>query len=206
MHVSFSSNQLVSMKMVVTLISPAQIWTQSAAKVCVSSPMRLCFPQLHSEWITRSKSSACSECYNRWASTGRGSRCHMVHRVKPGELCGTIVGLPWHQNTKPEEGGRGEGSELQDWVGTGGGVQLPEGICVSRQWRKSLWGGGGVYYKRRGQSSWIVIRESPVRHKYSCLAWLHQTHLIAALFSLAGLEGAFPIRAQFILFSESFGK
>lgn len=31
---------------------------------------------------------------------GQGSRCHMVHGVKAGELCGTIAGLPWHHETE----------------------------------------------------------------------------------------------------------
>lgn len=36
----------------------------------------------------------------------------MVRRVKPGELCGTIAGLPRHQETRIEEKRRG-GS--RDW-------------------------------------------------------------------------------------------
>lgn len=118
-------------------------WTNqnTVMRICVrrkaSSSQRLCFPQPSSEWITGAKSPACSECYNRWASIGWGSRCHMGSRVKAGELCGTIAG--WHQKSRREEGragGRGRRGEerLKDSAGTGGGVKQLKGISVSWGW------------------------------------------------------------------------
>lgn len=70
----------------------------------------------------------------------------MVRRVKAGELCGTIAGLPWHQETR-KEGKRGGGGErLEDSAWTAGGwVWRPEGVSVPRRWGKS----SGNYYERR---------------------------------------------------------
>lgn len=63
----------------------------------------------------------------------------MVRRVKAGELCGTIAGLPWHHETererkeKEEKGGRWRRME-RDGAGEGG-----VGLTGGRAW---WWGGG----------------------------------------------------------------
>lgn len=82
----------------------------------------------------------------------------MVGRVKAGELCGTIAGLPWHPET------RGEGKKRSS--GGGGGntralAMAGGGICGS-----AVEGGGGLKGRittRGGRSSWIDTRESSVR-------------------------------------------
>lgn len=81
-----------------------------------SSPLSQweCSPQPPSEWITRTKSPGCSECCNRRASVGLGSRCHMVRRVQAGKLCGTVAGLPWPQESRGEgKWCRGVGGDQQ---------------------------------------------------------------------------------------------
>lgn len=94
---------------------------------------------------------------------GRGSRCHMVRRVKAGELCGTIAGMPWRQETRrdgKEKRRRWRGEGLRDSVGTGGvgcDGAAGGGFCVTG--KSSGWN----YYKRGGRSSWIDMRESSVR-------------------------------------------
>lgn len=66
----------------------------------------------------------------------------MVRRVKAGELCGTIAGLPGHQETRREGQRSGGGGErLEDSAGTGGvGCGRPEGVSVPRWWGKECRG------------------------------------------------------------------
>lgn len=86
----------------------------------------------------------------------------MVRRVKAWELCGTIAGLPWHQETRREGQRSGGGGErLEDSAGTGGGL----GAAGQRGFLCHGGGGrvqGGITTSG-GRSSWIDMRESSVR-------------------------------------------
>lgn len=49
----------------------------------------------------------------------------MVRRVKAGELCGTIAGLPWHQGTRREgKRRRGTAGGFKRKLERGGGLVL----------------------------------------------------------------------------------
>lgn len=80
----------------------------------------------------------------------------MVRRVKAGELCGTIAGLPWHQETRREgKRGGGGGERLEDSAWTGGlGAAAGGGFCATAVQR-------GITM-RGGRASWIERRESSV--------------------------------------------
>lgn len=69
----------------------------------------------------------------------------MVHRVKAGELCGTIAGLPWHQKTRREGKRRRRKTEgfSVDW---GVWCSGQRGVSVPQSWGKSS---EGNYYERR---------------------------------------------------------
>lgn len=137
------------------IISWEKLREKASAASSLSPRHRGCvFLSLLVSGLPGTKSPGCSECYNRWASAGPGSRCHMVHRVKAGELCGTIAGLPWHQKNRREgmrsRGVGGGGRLSRDWRwrgGVGGGAEWGGvvGISLPRWWKKSS---RGNYYER----------------------------------------------------------
>lgn len=88
----------------------------------------------------------------------------MVCRVKAGELCGTIAGLPWHQK-KTERRGK-EGEEEEEEEKDQRIQQGPGGVFWDQRGFLCLCGGGrvqGGITTRGGRSSWIEMRESSVR-------------------------------------------
>lgn len=87
----------------------------------------------------------------------------MVRGVKAGELCGTIAGLPWHQENqkggKRSRGGGGGGDQrIQRGLEGGLGLAAGGGFCAMVEGEEFK---GGITM-RGGRSSWID-RESSVR-------------------------------------------